>query len=146
MPVAQWFRRRLTGTGALAVLLLGGCSAPLQRPATGPLPPVSSGRQSDTAVPAEEPAGPGAEIPAAVALLEQSRSQSAAGDFGSAAVTVERALSIDPNSPALWIELAEIRWRQGDLDQADALARKALTLAGSDRSIAERASRLTRRR
>lgn len=137
---------RVVATAAIAALLVSGCSVSFERPPSGPLPPVSGRPPAESA-----PADPAVvvrreENQAAVALLEQSRSQSAAGDFGSAAVTVERALAIDPNSAALWVELAEIRWRQGDRDQADALARKALTLAGADRSIVERAERLLQRR
>ena len=75
-------------------------------------------------------------------VLERSRSERTAGDFTAAAVSVERALRIEPNNPSLWIELAEIKAAEGDRDQAEMIARKALTLAGSDRSIRERADRL----
>jgi Flp pilus assembly protein TadD len=79
---------------------------------------------------------------ASVALLDQSRNARAAGELGQAAAALERALAIEPNNALLWIELAEVRAAAGDGDQADMLARKALTLAGNDRSVAERASRL----
>jgi Flp pilus assembly protein TadD len=82
---------------------------------------------------------------ASTVLLEQSRDERAAGSYADAAVSIERALRIDPNNPALWIELAEIKGAEGDFDQAEMMARKALTLAGSDRSIQTRAERLLSR-
>ena len=82
---------------------------------------------------------------ASAVLLEQSRDERAAGSYAEAAASIERALRIDPNDPALWIELAEVKAAGGDLDQAQMMARKALTLAGSDRSIVARAERLLAR-
>jgi tetratricopeptide (TPR) repeat protein len=85
---------------------------------------------------------PRQENAASAVLLEQSRGERAAGSYADAAVSIERALRIDPNNPALWIELAEVKADEGDFDQAEMMARKALTLAGSDRSIMARAERL----
>jgi len=82
---------------------------------------------------------------ASLLLLDESQAARRAGDYARAATVVERALAIDPNEAVLWIELAEIRFAQGDVDEARTLARKAVTLAGSDRSIATRAERLTAR-
>jgi tetratricopeptide (TPR) repeat protein len=82
---------------------------------------------------------------ASAVLLEQSRDARAAGSYAEAAASIERALRIDPNNPALWMELAEIKGAEGDFDQAEMMARKALTLAGSDRSIEARAERLLSR-
>ena len=82
---------------------------------------------------------------ASAVLLEQSRDERAAGSYAEAAASIERALRIDPNNPALWIELAEIKAAEGNYDQAEMMARKALTLAGSDRSIMARADRLVGR-
>lgn len=83
--------------------------------------------------------------PAAAALLEQSRGQSAAGNYAAAASSIERALRIDPNNAALWIELAEVKLADDDPLQAEQMARKALTLAGSDPALTARAERLLRR-
>ncbi|MBN1240088.1 MAG: tetratricopeptide repeat protein [Gammaproteobacteria bacterium] len=80
--------------------------------------------------------------PASVALLERSRADRDAGDYAAAAASLERALRIDPNNALLWIELAEVKAADGDRDQARQMARKALTLAGSDGSIEARARRL----
>lgn len=77
-------------------------------------------------------------------LLTESRAARAAGDLTEAAVSVERALRIDPNDPELWLELGQIQLASGDNAQAAALARKALTLAGDDRDLTARAERLLR--
>src|SRR5690606_24407124 len=80
--------------------------------------------------------------PASVALLEQSRNQRAAGSYSAAASSIERALRIDPNNAALWLELGEIKLADDDPLQAEQMARKAQTLAGGDRALAARAERL----
>jgi len=75
-------------------------------------------------------------------LLVQSRTARDAGDFGAAAASIERALRIEPNSAALWLEYAELRLAEGDTEQAATLARKAASLAGEDQSIRNAAERL----
>jgi len=78
------------------------------------------------------------------ALLEQSRAQRAAGSLPAARATLERALRLDPNNPEVWIELGELELQTGNLTQATAMARKALTLTGRDVRLATRAERLLR--
>jgi Tfp pilus assembly protein PilF len=119
-------------TGIL-VLLAAALSACAQLPATPgsvgspePSPPPESG--------SAPPASPTA------ALLEQSRRQSADGDYDQAVASVERALRIEPGNPWLWLELAQIHRSSGNERQAEAHARKALSLAGTDRA-AEQAAR-----
>ncbi|HEY8432611.1 MAG TPA: tetratricopeptide repeat protein [Sandaracinaceae bacterium] len=90
-----------------------------------------------TPPPAAEP--PPQAAPAAVALLEQSRSQRAAGSLTAAASSIERALRIDPNNALLWLELGEIKLEDGDPQQAEQMARKALTLASGDPAVEARA-------
>jgi tetratricopeptide (TPR) repeat protein len=85
-------------------------------------------------------AGPGAS--ATTALVAQSRAERDTGDLGSAAATIERALTIAPEDAALWMELAEIRMEQGDWEQAEEMARKALTLTAESSDIGARARRL----
>jgi cytochrome c-type biogenesis protein CcmH/NrfG len=77
-------------------------------------------------------------------LLAESRAARASGYLTGAAVSVERALRIDPNDPELWLELGQIQLASGDNAQAASLARKALTLAGDDRDLTARAERLLR--
>jgi hypothetical protein len=127
-------------------------------PASSRPPATSTSRPDDAGAPRGEASVPVAsaeprsnqpkvrqENAASAVLLEQSRDERAAGSYTEAAVSIERALRIDPNNPVLWIELAEIKGAEGDLDQAQMMARKALTLAGTDRSIEARADRLLSR-
>jgi Flp pilus assembly protein TadD len=78
------------------------------------------------------------------ALLEQSRAQRAAGSMPAARASLERALRLDANNPALWLELGELELQTGNDAQAATLARKALTLAGRDTRLTARAERLLR--
>ena len=89
-------------------------------------------------------AQPGGSSEATRELLAESRAARAAGNLTDAAVSVERALRIDPNDPELWLEFGQIQLASGDNAQAAALARKALTLAGDDRDVTARAERLLR--
>jgi len=87
---------------------------PLQRP---PAPPVPAG---STAV---------------VALLEDAEQQSGAGRLDTAAVSLERALRIEPRNAQVWYRLARVRLEQGKLDQAEGLATKSMVLAGDNRQL-----------
>jgi tetratricopeptide (TPR) repeat protein len=78
------------------------------------------------------------------ALLEQSRAQRAAGSVPAARASLERALRLDPNNPALWLELGELELQTGNMTQAATLARKAISLAGRDTRLTARAERLLR--
>ena len=162
-PLAIFTRRAAT---ACLCLTLAACSAlsppqapqsrvPRTFPAPAPrLPTVPPGPQSPDVrtFPDDSrgfPPAPGTRTPegnaASAVLLERSREQSANGAYAAAAASLERALRIDPNNPVLWIELAEVKSAEGDDEQAEMMARKALTLAGSDRSIVARAERLVGR-
>ena len=66
------------------------------------------------------------------ALVTQAHAQSAGGDFGQAAATLERAQRIEPDNPLLWIELGRVRLAENNAPQADAMGRKALALAVGD--------------
>jgi tetratricopeptide (TPR) repeat protein len=81
---------------------------------------------------------------ASSALLEQSRAQRAAGSLPAARASLERALRIDPNNAALWLELGELELQTGNSTQAATMARKAMTLAGRDRRLTDRAEQLLR--
>jgi Flp pilus assembly protein TadD len=78
------------------------------------------------------------------ALLEQSRAQRAAGSLPAARASLERALRLDPNNAALWLELGELELQTGNATQAATMARKAMTLAGRDARLTARADRLLR--
>jgi Flp pilus assembly protein TadD len=76
------------------------------------------------------------------ALLEQARNQRAAGNTAQATASIERALRLDPNNAELWVERGELALQTGSTGQAATMARKALSLAGSNSSVSARAQRL----
>lgn len=117
----------------LILALAAGISACAQLPAVPSTPETRD-------APSTPDAGDGATASPTAALLEQGRQQSAAGDYARAAASVERALRIEPGNPYLWLELANIHRAAGNAAQAEASARKALSLAGPDRA-AEQAAR-----
>ena len=80
--------------------------------------------------------------PASQALLSQSRAHQAAGRWGQAAASIERALRIEPRQPVLWLELGTIRLKEGDFAQAESIGRKALSLATGDAALTARAEQL----
>ena len=119
----------MTRTGIL-VLLAFALTACAQLPGT------PGTRES---APLQEAGSPPPASPTA-ALVEQGRRQSADGQYDQAVASVERALRIEPGNPWLWLELAQIHRSAGNARQADGHARKALSLAGTDRT-AEQAAR-----
>jgi tetratricopeptide (TPR) repeat protein len=72
---------------------------------------------------------------AVVALLDQARTHSSAGQTEAAGASLERALRIEPRNPVLWQELARVRLAQGHYRQAENLAAKANALAGDDQRL-----------
>jgi tetratricopeptide (TPR) repeat protein len=109
-------------------------------PPGSPQPPRAEppGRDVPTARPQSDASG------ASAALLEQSRAQRAAGSLPAARASLERALRLDPNNAALWLELGELELQTGNSAQAATMARKAQTLAGRDRQLTDRAEKLLR--
>jgi len=93
-------------------------------------PPVPTDKEPD-AVGTVTP-GPRQPAGATAVLLQQGRSQLAAGLYPEAAASLERAVRIEPANPWLWLELARVHLAAGDTRQAEGHARKALTLAGTD--------------
>lgn len=108
-------------------LALTGCAGPSVQTA----PPAAS---SGTTTAGGGGAGSGPVVgrsisPAGDALLEQSRRQRRAGEFAQASASVERAIRIEPDHPAVWLELGQLRFEQGDYAQAEQMGRKSLSLA-----------------
>lgn len=68
-------------------------------------------------------------------LLTSARSAAQAGELERAAAITERALSISPRDPVVWYELARIRSLQQRYSEADGLARRALSMVGSDQRL-----------
>ncbi len=79
---------------------------------------------------------------AVLALLQTADLQRAEGQLAAAAASLERALRIEPQNPWTWYRLASVRLDQGRLDQAEQLARRCHSLAGSDNGVRARAWRL----
>lgn len=103
-------------------------------PAPGQEPAIAA--PTPTPLPHERPKVPAATLsPASKALVSQAQAQRDKGDFPGATATLERALRIEPRNPLLWIEMGRLRMDQRNFAQADAMGRKALTMAvGDDRT------------
>ncbi len=139
-----------------AILFLAGCTArqPVYRPqAPSPIPSSSTSSPSvfppsvstpSAPMPSElpplvspppAPVSPPSANMAVVALLQKSQSQSSAGQWDAASASLERALRIEPRNPVLWQRLARLRLDQGDYPQAENLAAKSNSLAGTDKRL-----------
>ena len=66
--------------------------------------------------------------PAAAQLLAVARQASASGEHQKAMAALERGLKLAPKDHELWQQLAYTHFQTGDLDQAIALAKRALSL------------------
>ena len=78
------------------------------------------------------------ESPAVRALVQSASHDLAAGRTEQAAATLERAQRIEPGNPVIVHYLGQVRLRQGNLQQAEALAAKSDVLSGGDRTLHER--------
>jgi Flp pilus assembly protein TadD len=132
MKVRSCSNRKSLGTVRLiAWLAVTGC--------TGLTHPPRPDTKTQTVPAHNDAAGPSA------TLLAQSRAQRASGSYAQARASVERALAIDPDNAALWVELGEIDLASGRAAEAATMARKALTLAPRDSGAAADASALLER-
>src|SRR5882762_5541930 len=118
--------------------VLAGCATapgPAPTPAPEPdLPPVQIPEPAP--VPAPAPAPPlRAENAAIAGLMDTARADTAAGRLANAAATLERALRIEPRNPRLWQELARVRLKQGQHAQAESVAARSNSWAGSDNAL-----------
>jgi len=78
---------------------------------------------------------PVSENPAVLSLVEQARADVAENRLQSAVAGIERAQRLEPRNPWLWQELARLHLMQGDHAQAESLAARSNTWAGSDRAL-----------
>ncbi len=78
---------------------------------------------------------PVSENPAVLTLVEQARAETVENKLQSAVATIERAQRLEPRNPWLWQELARLHLAQGDHAQAESLAARSNTWAGSDRAL-----------
>jgi len=65
-----------------------------------------------------------------LALLSNAREQQGNGNLSGAAASLERAQRIAPREPQVLYRLAEVRLKQGDAEQAEQIAQRALSYAG----------------
>ncbi len=144
---------------ALVLVAFAGCASPpfqTEPPPAPTTPPSSTGRGPSiptvpppgaetepvieapppTQLPRERPKVAAATLsPASRALVAQAQTQRKKGDLPGATVSLERALRIEPRNPLLWIEMGRLRMDQRNFPQAEAMGRKALSMAiGDDRS------------
>lgn len=110
---------------------------PVVAPNPSPAPPIAIQPQ-----PAPKPSRPSSSNTGVVALLDKADDFAASGQVDSAAVTLERALKIEPENGRLWYELASIRLKQGRVDSAVSLAEKSNSLARNQRDLQARNWRL----
>lgn len=120
-------------TFLLAFLALAGCAT---SPYVSPPQPESTAPAPTTSTTAS---GSGTVTVASAALLQESRSYQAAQQYDAAAASLERALRIDPRNPELWLELGGLQFALGDANQAENMARKALSLSGASDPVRPRA-------
>jgi tetratricopeptide (TPR) repeat protein len=106
-------------------------ASPPQAPASQPTPPAGAQAPapSEQQAPQQQQFTLGA---AASALVGDAHTQEQSHDFGLAAETLERALSIEPRNPLVWIELGRENILAGNPSQAYGMGRKALYLASGD--------------
>ncbi|MGH8297755.1 MAG: hypothetical protein ACRES6_00550 [Steroidobacteraceae bacterium] len=95
--------------------------APLAGAAAAPAQPPAAAQQREFAL-----------GPAAGALVAEAQTQEQGRNFGLAAQTLERALSIEPHDPLVWIALGRENILAGNPAQAYGMGRKALYLATGD--------------
>lgn len=106
-------------------------------PAASAAPPAASPAPFSGGEPAAPP--PAAPPPrqfmlgaAAAALVGEAHAEEQSRNFGIAAETLERALSIEPHNPLVWIEMGRENILAGNPTQAYGMGRKALYLATGD--------------
>jgi tetratricopeptide (TPR) repeat protein len=104
-----------------------------------PQPAAAGGNAAAVAPPAgavsAPPPAPHYQLgPAAQALVASARAQQQSGNFGLAAETLDRALSIEPRNPLVWLALGRESLAAGNPAQAYGMGRKALYLASGDPS------------
>ena len=119
---------------ALLVCLLASCATVEDRPEAPPPPADTTVAQPPAVVPAPPPVVVSQNV-AVVKLAEGARAESTQGEHAKAAAALERALRIEPRNPRLWQELARVRLQQRDYAQAESVATRSNSWAGSDNAV-----------
>jgi tetratricopeptide (TPR) repeat protein len=118
--------RRTDRGGGFRVLLTAAVAASLLAGCVGWSPPESAGApnpvDTDVRVPASQDSA-GVQVfplqnPAVKELLADASSAESVGDYGTAAVLLERALRIEPRDPEILQSMAEVQLQNEDYEQA----------------------------
>jgi len=118
---------------AALLIFLAACATAPEGPPGGqpePAPPAPP----PTAEPAPPPISRSENV-AVAGLMESARTDAAAGKLSTAAASIERALRIEPRNPRLWQELARVRLQQAQFAQAENMAARSNSYAGSDNTL-----------
>ena len=118
---------------AALLIFVAACSTTPEGPPAGRPEPAAP-----TQPPAAEPAPPPtsrSENVAVAGLMESARADAAAGRLSTAAASIERALRIEPRNPRLWQELGRVRLQQAQFAQAENMAARSNSFAGSDNAL-----------
>ena len=118
---------------AALLIVLAACATAPEGPPGGQPEPVPSA-PPPTAEPAPPPISRSENV-AVAGLMESARADAAAGKLSTAAASIERALRIEPRNPRLWQELARVRLQQGQFVQAESVAARSNSWAGSDNAL-----------
>ena len=118
----------------LAAFLAGCATAPAPAPDAVPAPEAVPAPSPPPPPPAPAQA-PRSENIAVAGLMENARADVTAGRLANAAASLERALRIEPRNPRLWQELARVRLKQGQFAQAENVAARSNSWAGSDNAL-----------
>lgn len=121
------------------IALLAGCATP-PSPTTPEPAPTPTTPEPAPPVPSPQPSEPPPPVSkhenvAVAGLMETARADAAAGKLSTAAASIERALRIEPRNPRLWQELARVRLQQRQFEQAESVAVRSNSFAGSDAAL-----------
>lgn len=75
---------------------------------------------------------------AVIALMQKAQEQSKAGKNAAAGATIERALRIDPKNPALWYNLALVKYTLGECASVINLAKKSNSFLADKHQLAHK--------
>lgn len=79
---------------------------------------------------------------AVVELMRKAEAQSRSGDNIAAAATIERALRIEPKNPALWHNLALVKYKLGDCRSAINMAKKSSAYSAKGHALKDKNSQI----
>ncbi len=79
---------------------------------------------------------------AVIKLMNKAKDQSKSGDNIGAAATIERALRIEPKNPALWHNLALVKYKHGDCRSAVNMAKKSNSYSPKGHILIEKNSQI----